>query len=76
MALDRGQGRRCRLFYGKESWLEGAESLLRPSLNERRGTMVGGVGGWRRSAVGENDSKKLGSMRKESVKLLELFSKN
>lgn len=27
-------------------------------------------------AVGENDSEKLGSMRKESVKLLELFSKN
>lgn len=75
MALHLGQGRRCRLFYGKESWkLEGVESLPLPSLNERGIVSSEGVGC--RSAVGENDSKKLGSMRKESVKLLELFSKN
>lgn len=51
MALDGGQGRRCRLFYEKESWLEGgeggkgAESLLRPSLNgggDGRGSGRGG----------------------------------
>lgn len=47
---------------GKKVLLEGVESLLRP-VDE-------GL------AVGENDSEKLGSMRKESVKLLELFSKN
>jgi len=36
----------------------------------REGSSSGGGGG------GKNDSEKLRSMRKESVKLLELFSKN
>lgn len=51
----------------------GLESLPRP-LREGRGRFTSreerGVG-W--SAVGENDSEKLGSMRKESVKLAGTF---
>jgi len=44
----------------------------------RRGGGSGGVasGGGGGGGGGKNDSEKLRSMRKESVKLLELFSKN
>lgn len=41
-----------------------------------RGLKVYFTGGRGGLAVGKNDSEKLRSMRKESVKLLKLFSKN
>lgn len=66
----------CRLFYEERRKLveEGElESLPRP-LREGRGRFTSREErwvGW--SAVGENDSEKLGSMRKESVKLAGTF---
>lgn len=80
MALDRGQPGGAS-FAGcftrkEESWSKrgGLESLPRPLREGGRGRFTSreerGVG-W--SAVGENDSEKLGSMRKESVKLAGTF---
>lgn len=58
-------------FTRKESWLEGVGKFTSPSAGEEGdGSPREGVG-W--SAVGENDSEKLGSMRKESVKLAGTF---